>query len=468
MQENDKLKREIESLRTRLLRMSEASHRITESLDLETVLQEVVDCARSLTGARYGALTVFDDSGKVQDLITSGITPAERRKMGPMPKGVGLIGFLNEVRAPLRLADLSKHPRSVGLPDFLPPMKTFLGSPIRHLGEPVGNIYLTEKEGGQEFTKEDEEAIVMFASLAARAISNARIHKEEQQARGDAETERERLANLVKSSPLHLPGVSPNPGGKPEQFQEMADGADPESTPNGKLSMVGSRARILSLDDHPHFLRYIEFTLLGAGYVPFVTEKPDEMLHLLRVEQPNLVLLDLVLPGTSGFDLMKPIREISDAPVIFLSGFGSEENIVRALELGADDYVVKPFSPKELVARIESALRKQRILKEPAEREPFRLEDVTIDYETRLVTVSGGPVKITGTEYRLLFELSTNAGRVMTHDQLLQQVWGTRYSGDERLLRVFIGNLRRKLGDDAKNPNYIFTEPLVGYRMAKA
>lgn len=445
MQEADELKNEIESLRTRLLSMSEASLRITGSLDVETVLQEVVDSARSLTGARYGALTVFDDAGRVQDLIISGITPAQRRKMGPMPKGAGLIGYLNEVQEPLRLADLSKHPRSAGLPDFLPPMKTFLGTPIRHLGEPVGNIYLTEKEGGKEFTKEDEEVLVMFASLAATAISNARVHGKEQQARRFAESGRGRTENPANTSSLRPIGNFPNPV--------------------GKLLSAGSRKRILSLDDDRRFLRYMELTLAEASYVPMVTENPDEM---LRVEQPHLVLLDLVLPGTNGFVLMKHIREISDAPVIFLSGFGSEENIVRALEQGADDYIVKPFSPNELFARIESALRKQPVLNEPVERVGFRLDDVAIDYQARRVTVSGEPVKITATEYRLLFELSTNAGRVMTHDQLLQEVWGTRYSGDESLLRVFIGNLRRKLGDDAKKPKYIFTEPRVGYRMANA
>ena len=115
-----------------------------------TVLLEVVDCACSLTNARYGALSVFDASGEVRDLITFGILPAARKKMGPMPTGRGLIGYLNEVQGPLRLADLSKHPRSVGLPDFLPPMKTFLGTPIRHAGRAVGNIYLTEKDGRRE------------------------------------------------------------------------------------------------------------------------------------------------------------------------------------------------------------------------------------------------------------------------------------------------------------------------------
>ena len=138
LQEVDELRREIESLGKRLRRMGEVSRRVTETLDLDTVLQEVVDCARSLTEARYGALAVFDDSGQVNNLITSGITAAERRMMGPLPKGRGLIGFLNEIGAPLRIADLAKHSRSVGFPENHPPMKTFLGATVRHSGEALG------------------------------------------------------------------------------------------------------------------------------------------------------------------------------------------------------------------------------------------------------------------------------------------------------------------------------------------
>ena len=177
LHKDDSLVREVETLRARLVALSEVSRRITESLDLDTVLQEVVDGARSLTGARYGAVGVFDDSGRVQDFITSGITPEERLLLGDLPKGLGVLGYLNEVREPLRLADLTRHPRSVGFPEGHPPMKTFLGAPIRHLGEPVGNIYLTEKEGGREFTPEDEEILVMFASQAAMAIGNALKHR---------------------------------------------------------------------------------------------------------------------------------------------------------------------------------------------------------------------------------------------------------------------------------------------------
>ena len=137
-------------------------------------------------------------------------------------------------------------------------------------------------------------------------------------------------------------------------------------------SRTGDQARILSVDDNPQILRYVRNVLMDAGHIPIVTGNPNEMVHLLEMEQPRLVLLDLILPGTNGFELMKRIREISSVPVIFLSGSGEEENIVRALEMGAADYIVKPFSPTELVARIGSALRKSAGRSEAEERKPYR------------------------------------------------------------------------------------------------
>ena len=131
------------ALRDRLSRLSEASLRITESLDLDTILQGVIDGARSLTGARYGALLVLDDAGRMQDLVASGMTPEERRRLGALPKGLGLLEYLSEIEGPLRLAEIASHPSSVGFPEGHPPMKTFLGAPVRHRGERLGNIYLT-------------------------------------------------------------------------------------------------------------------------------------------------------------------------------------------------------------------------------------------------------------------------------------------------------------------------------------
>ena len=773
---------------SRLSRLSEASLRITETLDLDTILQGVIDGARSLTGARYGALLILDDAGRMQDLVTSGMTPEERRRLGALPKGLGLLGYLSEIEGPLRLAEIASHPSSVGFPEGHPPMKTFLGAPVRHRGERLGNIYLTEKDGGQEFTPEDEETLVMFASQAALTVSNARRYRDEQQARADLEA-------LVNTSPvgilifdaktgdlvslnqetrrivrgLHAPGhtlsellsvmtfrrldgrdISPeelptarairtgetvraeeivihlpdgqaittvinatpvrsaegeivsviatmqdmtpleelerlraeflgmvshelrmpltaikgsaasalsstSPLNPAETYQffriidEQADhmrslindlldvtrieagalsitpetssvaslvdqaraaflgggaansvevdlppdlppvaadrqrvvqvltnllsnaskyspasstitvtasrqdshvavsvadggrGVSAEELPqlfrkflringaDGKTEVGGEglglaickgiveahggriwaesdglglgtrftftipvagedgtaaadgpdelaalpreaarqRTRILAVDDDPQMLWYVRHTLSEAGYTTIVTGDPEEVDRLVEVEKPHLILLDVALPGTSGFELMKRIPGITDAPVMFLSGRASDQDIAQGLEMGAADYIVKPFSPTELVARIKAALRKRAASDGTEPRETYVLGDLTINYAERLVTVAGRSVHLSATEYKLLFELSVNAGRVLTHDHLLRRVWDQDYPEGSQLLRTYVTYLRGKLGDDAKSPTYIFTEPRVGYRMAK-
>ena len=787
---DDSAAQEIEALRARIARMSEVSLRITESLDPAAVLHEVVDGARSLTNARYGAVAVFDDSGRVRDFITSGISPRERGLLGSLPQGLGILGYLNEVREPVRLADLTQHPRSVGFPENHPPMRTFLGTPIRHLGEPVGNIYLTEKEGGEEFSGEDEETLVMFASQAAIAIGNALRHQEERRVRDEMETERRRLDALVESSPVgvmvvdaatrtfawvnreaeRILGMSPEPGSKLVDYHQVAiyrrtdgkkyegherplaraldrgeviraeeilvdlpggrrvttlvnatpiysdDGgivsavavvqdmttleeverlrneflamvshelrtplttikgctsvvlgsSDPMDTseviqyfrmideqcdrlrglvnnlldmtrieagalsvtpkptdvgtlveeaktaflrrgarntveidldpnlprisadkrrvtqvmdnllsnaskysPEGStIRVTGSRDgfyaavavtdegrgipsdqlarlfkkfsriddgergreiageglglsickgiveahggriwaesdgedqgtritftipevsdtsqqssskdfaaatagqnRVLAVDDEPQALWLLRNILSDHGYKLFGTGSPEEMMHLLEVEQPHLVLMDLMLPGTSGFELMERIRRVSEVPIIFLSANDQEENVVKALSMGADDYMIKPYSSTELLARIASSLRKHKAPDAARSRQPFHLEDLIIDYANRAVSTSDGSIRLSATEYKLLVELTTNAGRTLTRDQLLRRVWGQLYSGEGELLRSTVKNLRRKLRDDANDPKYIFTEHGIGYRMAKA
>ena len=200
--ETEDLLHEIQSLQTRLSGLSEASRLVSESLDLDVVLQKVIDSARSLTGARYGALLTYEQSGGIQDFITSGLSAEEIEFLGTLPKGLGLLGHINEIRGPLRLADISSHPSSVGFPDNHPPMKTFLGMPIRHRGEHVGNIYLTEKEGGREFTGEDQDVLVMFASQAGSAIFNARRYRAEQEAKADLEA----LVNIAPIGVLVFDG----------------------------------------------------------------------------------------------------------------------------------------------------------------------------------------------------------------------------------------------------------------------
>ena len=787
MEQADEPQREIAELRDRLSRLSQASLRINESLDFDTVLQGVLDSACSLTGERYGVITLLDVSGQVQDFVTSGLTSEEHRRFTDLPEGMMFFQYLSNIQEPLRLRDFHSHIRSLGLPEFQPPMAVstplpFLAAPIRHLGESVGAFYVGEKD--VEFTPEDEETLVMFASQAALVIANARRHRDEQRARADMETlvnttpvgvlvfdaktggvtsvnrEARRIVSglhmpdgsaeelldmltfrradgrevsleefplaqalstgetvraeeivievpgggsvttLVNATPirseegevvsvvvtlqdmtpleemerlraeflgmvsheLRTPltsikgsaatlteaasdldpaqmlqffriigeqadymrdligdlldvarietgelSVAPAPadvatlvdetrsrfqsgGGRnslridlsPELPLVMADGRriiqvlsnllsnaarhSHESSaigvsavregyhvavsvtdegrgiaaerlphlfrkfsrlegedrgrdiagsglglaickgiveahggriwaesdgpglgarftftiPVAQDAAIGAanlpvrssrsereRERILAVDDDPQTLRHVRDALTNAGYAPVVTGDPEEALSLVEANDPHLVLLDLMLPGTDGIELMRNILDMADVPVIFLSVYGQEEIIARAFENGADDYVVKPFSPMELVARIKAALRKREVPEWAEPSEPFVLGDLTIGYAERRVTLAGRPVQLTAIEYGLLFELSVNAGRVLTYDRLLRRVWGLRRSGDSRRVRTAAKQLRRKLGDDANNPIYILNEPSVGYRMAK-
>jgi signal transduction histidine kinase len=192
------LARENEALRQRLSRLSEASLRINESLDFETVLQGVLDSARALSDSRYGVITLLDDQGRIRDFVYSGLTPEESRQFAELPDGMAFFEYLSNIREPLRLQDFHSYTRSLGLPEFRPPFPVssplpFLAAPIRHRDEAIGAIYVGEKE--QEFTAEDEETLVMFASQAALVIANARRHREEQRTRADLET-------LVNTTPV--------------------------------------------------------------------------------------------------------------------------------------------------------------------------------------------------------------------------------------------------------------------------
>ena len=227
---------------------------------------------------------------------------------------------------------------------------------------------------------------------------------------------------------------------------------------------AAERVRILVVDDDPRALRYIRDTLLNSGYEPVVTPDPEEALRLVKEEKPHLVLLDLVLPGIGGIELMQDIVGRAGLPVIFLSAYGQDELVARAFDMGAADYVVKPFSPTELAARIRAALRR-RDLPDPSQ--PYVLGDLTVDYAERRVTLAGGPVQLTAMEYRTLAELSACAGQVLTYEHLLRRVWGVEGDADVRPMRTVISSLRRKLGDDAETPSYIFTELRVGYRMPR-
>ncbi len=768
------LRRQVQALEERVSRLSNAVLRISSSLDLDTVLQEVVDSARALSDARYGVITTDDGAGNVQEFVTSGFTPAEKQQMADWTDGPRLLAHFRDLAAPLRLSGLRDYVSALGFSSDLMRSDTLMGTPMRHRDEHVGIFFLAEKEGEREFTEGDEEVLTLLASQAATAIANARTHRDERRARADLETlieispvgvvvfdgatgepvsvnrearriveglgmpgrpleelldvvtcrradgrevslaelpiarqmgnaetvraeeitlsvpDGRRITTLVNATPIlsrdskvesmvvtlqdlapleelermraeflgivshelrtplisikgstatvlsaspvpdpaemlqffrvideqadHMRGligdlldhgrivtgtlsVSPEPmevatlvdharstflsgdGSRtlaidlPEDLpQVMADRArivqvlgnllsnaarhSPESAPirvaavrdgvhvaisvadrgrgvpaeqlphlfrkhsapdggrgghgaglglaisKGLVEAHGGRiwaesagpgrgttftftvplaeeaavgaapppvaprkarekTRILVVDDDPQMLRYVRDALTQAGYDAIVTGDCEELGDLVRTHAPALVLLDLLLPGTDGIVLMGRVPELSDLPVIFISAYGRDETVVRALDAGAADYIVKPFSPSELTARVRAALRQR------SQPEPFELGELTIHYDQRRVAVAGQPVELTATEYDLLRVLSINAGRVLTYGSLLRQAWGSRRpeATDPKLVRAVVRRLRRKLGDDAANPAYIRNQHGVGYRM---
>ena len=230
------------------------------------------------------------------------------------------------------------------------------------------------------------------------------------------------------------------------------------SRPAGRES---ERSPVLVVDDDPRTLRFVRDALAQAGYAAHVTGDHCEITEIVRAKRPCLVLLDLMLPGADGIELMETIPELADIPVIFISAYGRDETVARALEKGAADYLVKPFSATELTARIQAALRKR------AGPETFTLGDLAVHYEERRVTVGGRPVRLTVTEFELLRLLTANAGRVSTYESLIRRLWSGPDPGDPDRVRTFIKQLRRKLGDDPARPTWILNERGVGYRVPK-
>ena len=239
-----------------------------------------------------------------------------------------------------------------------------------------------------------------------------------------------------------------------------AGGGPGPSGAEGAAGGQGTTARVLVVDDDPHTLRYVRDALTRSGYGVAVTGDHRELSAIIRTERPDLVLLDLIFPGADGIELLECAPELADLPVIFISAYGRDETIARAFDAGAADYIVKPFSATELVARVRAALRRE------AGPEHFAVAGLSIDYEGRRVTVDGERVDLTATEYELLRALSLDAGRVSTYETLMRRVWGRRGSPNPKLVRAFVKKLRRKLGDNAASPTYIFNERGVGYRMA--
>jgi len=222
--------------------------------------------------------------------------------------------------------------------------------------------------------------------------------------------------------------------------------------------------KLLIVDEEPDVIKVVRATFRAQepGWEVLGAAGGEEALKLIEEEQPNLVLLDVGMPGMDGFAVLKRIRLSSDVPVIMLTVRDDEVSKVTALELGADDYVTKPFGALELVARARAVLRRAEGLPLSHE-EPFTCGEVRVSFDTRQVTVRGQPVKLTNTEYRLLYHLVRNAGRPLSHEALLARVWGHEYTDEINYLKVYISRLRTKIEPDPQHPQYIRTEYGFGY-----
>lgn len=226
--------------------------------------------------------------------------------------------------------------------------------------------------------------------------------------------------------------------------------------------MSEGQPRILVVDDEPAIRRFLRTSLVAHQYDVQTVANGEEALEAVRVFRPDLVILDLGLPGLGGIDVTRLLREWTAVPILVLSVRESETDKVGALDAGADDYLTKPFGMGELLARLRVLLRRNR----PGPEQPIlHLDDLVVDLSYRRVTTAGKEAQLTPTEYELLRNLVVNAGKVLTHQQLLRQIWGIGYQADAHLLRVTISNLRRKIEPDSTRPSYIITEPGVGYRL---
>jgi len=226
--------------------------------------------------------------------------------------------------------------------------------------------------------------------------------------------------------------------------------------------------KILIVDDNPDLVQALKlgFKLQWPESQVVSAGDGERALAVFSEETPDIVLLDIAMPGMNGFEVLRRLRQVSDVPVVMLTVKGDEQDKVRALELGADDYVTKPFGSLELMARIKAVLRRVAVPLPEATALPFAGGDLTIDYATRIVTVRGKPVKLTPTEYRLLCALARYPNQVLSHPTLLVRVWGSEYRGESDFLKVYIKRLRDKIEEDSSSPRYILTEWGQGYRLS--
>ncbi len=230
--------------------------------------------------------------------------------------------------------------------------------------------------------------------------------------------------------------------------------------------MPSRKVSVLVVDDDIRILRMLQRMLELEGYRVLTASNGEAALDVFDEETPDVVLLDIMMPDMDGYTVCRRIREFSQVPIIMVTAKGNDEEKVQGLDAGADDYVTKPFSSNELVARVKAVLRRTKLWDERPE-PVFYSRDLVIDFARHKVTLGSQEVNLTAIEYRLLSYLVHNAGRVVTPDQILERVWGEEYVGENHLVQVNVARLRQKLGDDARNSRYILTRPGIGYMLVK-
>ena len=224
------------------------------------------------------------------------------------------------------------------------------------------------------------------------------------------------------------------------------------------------KTRILVVDDELSIRKFLRANLEARDYEVLTAVDGAEALQAIEMELPDLVILDIMMPKVDGFEVCRQLREWSQIPIIMLSARGDESDKVKCLDLGADDYITKPFGASELIARVRAVLRRREAAATVPTQPSFTSGYLEINFAARQVTVANREVKLTPTEYNLLQELVLNANKVLTHSMLLKKIWGQEYGGEKEYLRVFIGRLRKGLEPDPENPRYIITIPGVGYQ----
>ncbi len=232
------------------------------------------------------------------------------------------------------------------------------------------------------------------------------------------------------------------------------------------MAEVDSPTRILLIEDDVGLAEFIQYQLQREGYEVVVAYQGSEGLRQVAQSQPDLIILDIMMPEMDGWEVCQRLREVSNVPIIFTTALGAESDVVRGLEMGADDYLVKPFGPKELVARIQAVLRRH-LQRQPVSSE-YRNGRMTVDTHRREVRLDGELVVLTPMEFKLLICLIENEDKVLSHEYLLSQVWGNDYKAEKQYLKLYIWYLRQKLESDPSQPSLIVTERGVGYRLARS